>query len=85
MSKQHVFSDQMEWFYTHCSSMHSMLKTKKGMIDTAIWVMRHVKKDMLHMRIIPTVKKEFAELLLYNNKFFGGIKHCHVYDDPICE
>ena len=66
MSKQHAFSDQMEWFYTNCSSLHGMLKIKKDMIDTAIWVMQHVKNDMLHMRITPAVKKEFE--MFWRNK-----------------
>jgi len=74
-----------EWFYTHCNSMHRFQETQRGVIDTAVWAMRHIKRNVISLEVTSAVKNDFAKLLSYHNKCFGGLRNCHLYGDPICD
>jgi hypothetical protein len=85
MSKRKAFSDQIDWFYTHCAAHHEAIRTQKGMIDVAIWAMRQVKDHFLIREVTPTVKADFANMLCTTHKCMGTmpIFHCHKYTTPI--
>ena len=67
MSKQKAFSDQLLWFYQHCSDNHELLQTSKKMIDVAIWTLRYVRSS--HDDVLSTKDlSNFADVLSSNNK-----------------
>jgi len=65
--------------------MHRFLDTQRGVIDTAVWAMRHIKRNVITLEVTSAVKNDFAKLLSYHNKCFGGLRNCHLYGDPICD
>ena len=71
MSKRKEFSDQIDWFYTHCSTHHEALRTKKGMIDVAIWAMRQVKLEFVNVEATDEMKSNFARMLCETQKCTG--------------
>jgi hypothetical protein len=84
MSKAKAFSDHLDWFYTHCAMHHDNLKTKKRMIDMALWAMCQVKSHFLVTEVTRAVKEDFAKMLSNQNKCVGRIFFCHAFTDPIC-
>jgi hypothetical protein len=85
MSIAKLFSDQLDWFYCHCQEHHGPLRTKKGMIDTAIWVMRQVKRHFLVKEVTHTTKDDFGRMLSTQLKCLEPIFFCHKYTDPLCD
>ena len=85
MSKRKEFSDQLDWFYTHCSTHHEELRTKKGMIDIAKWAMRQVKCHFVNVKPTDGMKSVFARMLCETQKCTGTmpIFHCYKYTSPI--
>ena len=85
MSKRKAFSDQIDWFYTHCAAHHEAIHTQKGMIDVTIWAMRHVKNHFLIKAVTPAVKSEFAKMQCTTHKCMGTMPnyHCHKCTTPI--
>jgi hypothetical protein len=85
MSKRKAFSDQIDWFYTHCAAHHEAIHTQKGMIDVTIWAMRHVKNHFLIREVTFNVKQDFANMLCTTQKCMGTMSlfHCHKYTTPI--
>jgi len=85
MSKRKEFSDQLDWFYTHCSTHHEELRTKKGMIDVAIWAMRQVKCHFVNDKVTANMKSNFARMLCETQKCTGTmpIFHCYKYTSAI--
>jgi hypothetical protein len=85
MSKRKEFSEQIDWFYTHCSTHHEELRTKKGMIDVAIWAMRQVKRHFVNVKATDEMKSNFARMLCETQKCTGdnAIYYTYKYTSAI--
>ena len=71
--------------YTHCSTHHEELRTKKGMIDVAIWAMRQVKCHFVNDKVTANMKSNFARMLCETQKctVTMPIFHCYKYTSAI--
>ena len=64
---------------------HEELRTKKGMIDVAIWAMRQVKCHFVNDKVTANMKSNFERMLCETQKCTGTmpIFHCYKYTSAI--
>ena len=80
------FSKLLDWFYLHCADNHEALRTKKGMIDVAVWTMTYVLLDNLdESDSMDNMWKQFGTDFLSQHKCDGAhaIFHSWKYIGPI--
>ena len=80
------FSKLLDWFYLHCADNHEALRTKKGMIDVAVWTMTYVLLDNLdESDSFDNMWKQFGTDFLSQHKCDGAhaLFHSRKYIGPI--
>ena len=80
------FSKLLDWFYLHCADNHEALRTKKGMIDVAVWTMTYVLLDnLVESDSMDNMRKQFGTDFLSQHKCDGAhaIFHSRKYIGPI--
>ena len=80
------FSKLLDWFYLHCADNHEALRTKKGMINVAVWTMTYVLLDNLdESDSFDNMWKQFGTDFLSQHKCDGAhaLFHSRKYIGPI--
>ncbi len=75
-------TENLKWFYEHCSSHHYLLETAMPMLDVAVFIMHHIKTlDILF--VSNQVKACLARSIANFTKTQCSEKHLLVYVESI--